>query len=81
MIREVGVAGTKVLNSANSDRTGAKYIYFSPRVMTEDERFHMCLKWSPGDMIYVWYSADQIDCIIKCWRKEIVLYNTGKLRL
>lgn len=80
-VQEVGIAGTKVLNAANPDRTGAKYIYFSPRAMTEDERFHMCLKWPPRDIIYVRYSADRIDRIMKCWRKEIVLYNTGKLQL
>lgn len=80
-IQEVGVAGTKVLNSVNSDRTGAKYIYFSSRAMTEDERFHMCLKWPPEDIIYVRYSADRIERIMKHWRKEIILYNTGKLQL
>lgn len=80
-IQEVGVAGTKVLNSGDPDRTGAKYIYFSPRAMTEDERFHMCLKWPPGGIIYVRYSADRINRIMQCCKKEIVLYNTGKLQL
>lgn len=80
-IQEVGVAGTKILNAANTNRTGAKYIYFSPRMMTEEERFNMCLKWPPKDVIYIRYNAERIDRVMKRWKKEVVLYNTGKLRL
>lgn len=80
-IREVGVVGTKIIHNRNGRRTGTKYIYFSKREMTEEERFDMCLKWPPRDVIYIHYSLKKIHFVQKIWSGRIKLYNTGELAL
>lgn len=78
-VKEVGVVGTKVLRSGHGKYTGTKYIYFSRREMTDEERFNMCLEWPPRDAIFMQYSLKRIRFIQRIWTGKIELYNTGEL--
>lgn len=78
-LQEVGIIGIKVLNNNNTKRTGTKYIYFSEKEMSKDERFQMALEWPPKDVIYLRFDYDRLSVVRKYWKKPIALYNTGRL--
>lgn len=78
-IRETGIMGIKVLKKNNSRSTGPKYIYFSGKTLTRDDRFETALKWPPGDMIYMRYDYQRLKAVRKHWKEPITLYNTGNL--
>lgn len=78
-IREVGIAGVKVLKSKNSGWSGAKYVYFSPVKMNDQDRFNMCLEWPPKDIIYFRFNYKNIKKVIRIWGGDIIQYNTESL--
>ena len=78
-VRETGVIGLNVFNQNTSNRTGPKYIYFSERILTRDERFLAALKWPPADLIYMRYDLERLKNVRKYWKEPITLYNTGNL--
>lgn len=79
-IGEVGVVGLRVLNSEGKRYTGTRYIYVSEKPMSEQERFDLCLKWPPKDILYFRFSYKRIAAVQALWGKEIVLFNTGNLQ-
>ncbi len=80
-ILEVGVAGTKVLKKAGSDRTGEMYIYFSPYRLDDQTRFEMMLKWPPRDQLYMLYTHNRLKYVSIHADRRIEKYNVGKLRI
>ena len=79
-ISEVGVVGLRVLNSKGKRYTGSRYIYVSRKPLSEEERFNMCLKWPPQDVLYFRFSYKRIAAVQKLWEREIVMFNTGNLQ-
>lgn len=79
-IAEVGVAGLRVLHGEGKKYTGARYIYFSEKPLSEEERFDLCLKWPPKDILYFQFSYKRIAAVQKLWEKDITMFNTGDLR-
>lgn len=80
-VREVGVVGTKVFNKHNPEKTGTLYIYFSPKAMTDEERFQLALDFPPKDMLFLQHEKDREDVVQILWNRKMVGYNIGKLRL
>lgn len=76
-IREVGVVGLRVFG--NKKRTGTRYIYFSRERMDERERFGMCLKWPPGNKIYMTWNRKRYLATQTYWDSRIEEYNAGNL--
>ena len=60
-IKEVGVAGIRVVNGKN--KTGSIYIYFSEEKMDDVQRHKMCLEWPPKKCIYLKYTAERFHCV------------------
>lgn len=77
-LQEVGILGTHVFGSERAKHRGEKFIYFSPSKYTEDDRFRMCLKWPPKDIIYMQYKQPRIQAVKKHWSEEVLLYNIGE---
>lgn len=80
-VKEVGVVGTKVFNKGNPDKTGSLYIYFSPAVMDDDERFQMCVRWPPKKAMYMQYTHKRITAVQSLWDKPLELFNVGSLEI
>lgn len=82
-IKEVGIAGTKVLNgnknNSKKGNFGSVYIYFSKTVMNEDQLFNMCLEWPPKDTLYIRYSLRRAEAVQRYWMKNIKTYNVAGL--
>lgn len=78
-IAEVGIVGVKVFNNNNPKRTGSRYIYFSKKALTDDERFKLALEWPPKDMPYLLYTRTRIDTAMLYHNKEIATYNAGDI--
>ncbi|MCC8076763.1 MAG: hypothetical protein LIO60_00175 [Oscillospiraceae bacterium] len=78
-VSEVGVLGTKALHSGEARHTGARYIYFSPSKLDDDQRFQLCLHWPPKDLIYFRFSYKRIAGVQRFWAKDIAMYNVGEL--
>lgn len=79
-VKEMGIVGLRVLHRDSAKRTGEKYLYFSPRAMTDDERFDLCLKWPPKDIIYFRYRAKYMEHVMQCCDRDLVFYNTGNFQ-
>lgn len=79
-IREVGVAGTKVLRQKNRDDVGSVEIYFSRREMSDEERRNMLFQWPPRvcDIIYMAYIQERLIAVQMAYNGQIVFYNNGK---
>ena len=54
------------------------YIYFSPVVLSEEDRFDLALKWPPRDQIYLLFTKERMDLIRPLWNNDVAVYNTGK---
>lgn len=80
-IKEVGVVGTKVFNKREPQKVGRMYIYFSDKVMTENERFAIALKWPPKKKTFMRFDYKRISQIQIYWPGKIALYNVGMLSL
>ena len=80
-IQEVGVVGTKVFNRLAPDKTGPMYIYFSPKKLTEQERFQLALDFPPRDMLFLLHNQQREDLVQNLWDTKLIGYNTGKLNL
>lgn len=82
-IKEVGIAGTKVLNGNKHNNKkknfGSVYIYFSKKQMNEDQLFNMCLEWPPKDILYIRYSLHRAESVQRYWMKNIKTYNVDGL--
>lgn len=77
-VAEVGVAGAKVFNQSNPKRTGSLYIYFSPKVLTENERFDLMLRWPPSkNTPYMIFNKQRLAAVQFLWGKEIQTFNVG----
>ncbi|WP_455437605.1 hypothetical protein [Hungatella hathewayi] len=63
----------------NRKRKGKRYLYFSRDVMTEEERFNMCLNWLPKDKIAVKYDPEWLEYAIQEWKREPIFYNTDRI--
>lgn len=75
-IAEVGVAGTKLFPKSDSGKPGEMYIYFSKRVLDDNERFEMVLKWPPKDRLYLSYTPERLRAVTRCWNGTVTEYNT-----
>lgn len=80
-IKEVGVVGTKVFNRLHPEKTGSMYIYFSPKALTEQERFQLALDFPPKDMIFLLHNQEREDLVQAFWDTRLIGYNTGSLKL
>ena len=80
-ISEVGVAGSRIFNKGNKEKSGTLYIYFSKTPMTDEERFQMMLKWPPKDKIYLEHDKYRMDFIQTMYGKKVQTYNTGSLKI
>lgn len=80
-IQEVGVIGTKVFNKLTPEKTGYLYIYFSPKKMTQQDRFQLALNFPPKDMIFLIHSQEREDMVQAFQSTRLVGYNTGSLKL
>ena len=78
---EVGVAGARIFNKGNPDKTGTLYIYFSRTPMTEEERFSMMLSWPPKDKLYLQHDKYRMDFIQSIYGRKIQKFNTGKVKV
>lgn len=78
-VRELGLIGENVFNRGKKNKTGDKYIYFSPVKLSADERFDMIVKWPPKDKIYVEYSEKLLTCAMSNWPGELETYNVEDL--
>ena len=79
-IAEVGVAGSRIFNKGNKEKSGTLYIYFSKTPMDDQERFQMMLKWPPKDKIYLEHDKYRMDFIQVLYGKTIQKYNAGRLK-
>jgi len=79
-IAEVGCAGMKILKDSKSKKTGALYIYFSEKPLTDDERFDMVLRWPRPEIPYMRYTRKNLDFLQYKWKNEIVFYNADRAR-
>lgn len=80
-IREVGVTGTRVFNRRKKEKTGRIYLYFSPRILTEDDRFEMALRWPAFDKPYTLYDPEKVRELRQYWTGPIAEHNTGDLSI
>ncbi len=80
-VGELGCCGMKVFKDPKSKRSGALYIYFSEKPMSDSERFDMVLKWPRPNIPYLSYSRKRLDFIQYKWDDEIVFYNADRARL
>ena len=78
-IAEVDVIGTNPFHSSGSKRTGTLYIYFSPRKLTEQERFDIVLHWPPLSGFFLVYDKKRMDFIVPLWGKPVETYNAGDI--
>ena len=78
-IKEVGVAGLRVLKREESNRVGTLYIYFSEKKMTDQERFDMVLRWPQWNRCYLRFSHERIKAVQMLWDRKIETYNVGDL--
>lgn len=77
-IAEVGIAGTKVFHQKNSNHTGSIYLYFSPKSLSEDERFDLMLRWPPSkNTPYMIFNKKRFTAVQLLWGKEIQKFNIG----
>lgn len=79
-VREVGIIGSKVFNN-NPEKAGTLYYYFSPRILSEQDRFNLMVKGIPKDIILTLYNESKIERIQYLWNSPITLYNVGNLEL
>ena len=78
-IAEVGVIGTKVFNNNDPKHTGTRYIYFSEKALTEQERFRMALEWPPRKVIYFQFNQKRLNEVQMFWSDTIRTYNAGHI--
>ena len=77
-IAEVGVAGTRVFNQNNPKRAGSLYLYFSPKALSEEERFDLMLRWPPSKSTpYMIFDKQRLTAVQLLWGKKIEKYNAG----
>lgn len=74
-LAEVGVAGSRVFGSRDGKKPGTLYLYFSPSVMTEKEKFDMILKFPPKDKIVLICDTYSYGAVRKYWHGTIKNYN------
>ena len=77
-IKELGLIGENVFNR-KKNKTGHKYIYFSPKEMTAKERFDMIVKWPPKEMLYMEYQEKNLEYTMAIWGKDLKTYNVEDL--
>ena len=77
-IAEVGVAGSKVLKRAGSDRTGEIFIYFSPLPLDDQARFEMMLKWPPKEQLFMYCTDPRLRTVLFYSDKTPKTYNVGE---
>jgi hypothetical protein len=80
-IQEIGVIGSNLFTKTAKDEHGTLYIYISKKMMNQQDRFDMILKWPPNDKIYLQYTKQRICSIQMQWNSKIDTYNTGNLIL
>lgn len=78
-VREVGLIGENVFNRGKKEKTGDKYLYFSPVKLSADERFRMIVKWPPKDKLYAEYSEKLLAYAMTIWGRELETYNVEDL--
>ena len=74
-IAEVGVAGNRVFGSKK--KPGTLYLYLSPAVMTEDERFQMMLRFPPKGKIVLAFTDRNYAVLRQYWEGAVCSYNAG----
>ena len=78
-VKEVLVAGTRVMNRGNTKKCGTLYLIFSPKEMNDDERFQTMLKWPPKDKIYLKFTKDRLMDAQWFYSAPVSRYNIGML--
>lgn len=78
-LREVGIVGLRLFYKGKKNRTGTKYLYFSTKEMTEEERFKLTLEWPPAKMLFVIYSPECYQLINQLWGRTIEKYNVSNM--
>lgn len=78
-VKEVTVAGSKVLNRNNPKKCGTIYMVFSSEEMDDEERFQMMFAWPPKDKIYIKFTKELLYSIQWHYSKPVARYNIGML--
>lgn len=81
-VREVGVIGEAVFSHGKKgrQRSGEKYIYFSPVAHNEKSRFQMIVNWPPRDgSLYMEYTPEALERAQLLWNGPIKYYNAEDL--
>ena len=55
------------------------YVYISPSLLSEQDRFDMILKWPPKDKIYFVFKQKHLELIQMVSGLKTEAYNTGDL--
>ena len=79
-IQEIGVVGLRIYRK-NKHNHGTRYIYFSKKKLTEQERFDLCLSWPPKNMIYMEWTNKRMAKVQNFWSDELAEYNAGDIGL
>lgn len=69
-VKEVGIANMRVIKNAEKKKVGELYFYFSKEVMTEKDRFAMCLHWPPKGKPYLRYSVKRLKAVQNYWKEK-----------
>ncbi len=80
-VREVGVAGTRVVKDPKSKHVGTLYIYFSEEAFDKDSRFQYMLKWPHWNHCYLLFSHKRVTAVQMIWDRKIETFNIGDLTL
>ena len=79
-IKEAGVLGTNIYYRRQPNKSGTVYLYFSPRRLSEIDKFDLGLKWK-RDIIRLRFSKDRYMAAQLFWDGKLQEYNIGDLEL
>lgn len=80
-VKEVGVAGTRVVKDPKSKHVGTLYIYFSEEALDKDSRFRYMLSWPHWNHCYLLFSHKRVTAVQMIWDRKIETFNIGDLTL
>ncbi|MBR3404348.1 MAG: hypothetical protein IKG91_03550 [Firmicutes bacterium] len=80
-VKEVGVAGTRVVKDPKSKHVGTLYIYFSEETLDKDSRFRYILSWPHWNHCYLLFSHKRVTAVQMIWDRKIETFNVGDLTL
>lgn len=77
-VAEVGLAGSRLFGHKPHRKTEIPYLYLSPAVLTEKQRFDMMLRFPPRDKIVLTCTAEVYKAVRRYWSGPVQSYNTDK---